>query len=235
VSRFALGLLAGTFFGNDPFTKILLHMDGANGGTTFADANVGGSAHTWTAHTATTNTGTAEFGTASLNCGAAAGSIDTPDHADFTLGSSDWTCDFWFNTQGGAGTTRRACGQADVGGGIANTSILCGLNGSDQAQMLVCQGGTAIIVSSTTTFVAAGWHHLAAVRIGNVLLLFIDGVQEGTAAFTGAVNDSTGSFAIGAGGLFPTTRWNGFIDEFRLSVGVARWTANFSPPTGPYF
>jgi hypothetical protein len=87
--------------GNDSFTKILLHMDGANGGTTFTDANVGGSAHTWTANSATTSTGTLKFGTASENCGAGVGWIDTPDSADFTLGSGDFTIDFWFNRQGG--------------------------------------------------------------------------------------------------------------------------------------
>src|SRR5262249_41203526 len=35
--------------GNDAFTKILLHFDGADASTAFVDSNLGGSPHTWTA------------------------------------------------------------------------------------------------------------------------------------------------------------------------------------------
>jgi hypothetical protein len=41
--------------------------------------------------------------------------------------------------------------------------------------------------------------------------------------------------AVGRGGALNTLQWNGFIDEFRLSVGTARWTAGFTPPTANYF
>jgi hypothetical protein len=84
--------------GNDAFTKILLHMDGTNGSTTFTDTNAGGSAHTWTAN------GNAQISTAQSKFGGASGLFDgtgdyitTPDHADYTLGSGDFTIDLWFN------------------------------------------------------------------------------------------------------------------------------------------
>jgi hypothetical protein len=28
--------------------------------------------------------------------------------------------------------------------------------------------------------------------------------------------------------------FNGWLDEFRISKGIARWTSNFTPPTAPY-
>ena len=28
--------------------------------------------------------------------------------------------------------------------------------------------------------------------------------------------------------------FNGWLDEFRVSKGIARWTANFTPPAAPY-
>src|SRR6266481_9069426 len=99
--------------GNDKFTKILLHMDGSNGATTFTDSNAGGSAHTWTATNATTSTTQTRFGPTSLSTGAAAGNITTPDSADFTAGSGDFTAECWFCVSGGNGTFRFLFGQSD--------------------------------------------------------------------------------------------------------------------------
>ena len=94
---------------------------------------------------------------------------------------------------------------------------------------------TATTVTSSSTFTATGWHHVAFVRTGNILRLFIDGTQEGgDVAFSGTVNDSTNAFGVACLGELTTLTWNGSLDEFRLSVGVARWTANFTPPTSPY-
>lgn len=220
----------GSGVGNDSFTKILLHMEGTNAGTTFTDTNAGGSAHTWTAHTATTDTGTVKFGQSSLSCGST-GWIDTPDSADYTLGSGDFTADFWFNVSGGGGAVRRAFGQENAAQSIQ--SVAGGLLAGNQ-MFFQPNNGSNVTVSGTTTFTTTGWHHYAGVRTGNILRMFIDGVQEGgDVAFTGTVTDSADTFSVGRAGA-ATANWNGFIDEFRLSVGIARWTANFTPPTSQY-
>jgi hypothetical protein len=234
VSHMALAGGSGIHDGNDAFTKILLHMDGANAGTTFTDSNLGGSAHTWTPTSVTTSTAQFKFGTASLT-DAAGGSLKAPDSADFTLGSGDFTIDGWFYVSGGAGTTRALCGQTDAAASIASTSVIVTLLTTNLLRLNVGQAGVLTQVNSTTTFTTTGWHHFAAVRTGNVLKLFIDGVQEGgNVAFTGSVNDSAASFAVGGEGDFSGVFWNGFVEEFRLSVGIARWTANFTPPTAAY-
>jgi hypothetical protein len=31
-----------------------------------------------------------------------------------------------------------------------------------------------------------------------------------------------------------TYAFNGWLDEFRISKGIARWTGNFAPPTSAY-
>ena len=229
MTRFGHGFLSG-LTGNDAFTKILLHMDGSNGGTSFIDSNAGGSAHTWTATSVTTSATQVKFGSASLS-DAAAGSIRTPDHVDFTLGSGDFTIDTWFWVAGGAGANRFFCGQCDAS--ASDASIQCGINLSNQMFIFI-QGGVFQVVG-TTTFTTPGWHHYAVVRTGNILKMFIDGVQEGgNVSITVAVHDSASSFAVGGEGNFNGVFWNGFIDEFRLSVGIARWTANFTPPVAPY-
>jgi hypothetical protein len=220
--------------GNDAYTKILLHMDGSDAGTTFTDSNVGGSAHTWTAAAnAQLDTAAQKFGTASGLFDGTGDWLTTADHADFTLGSGDWTIDCWFNRSGGDGTFRWLGGQ---GGGVAaDRSAMIFLSNTNLLVGAACVGGSTFTVASTTTFTATGWHHAAFVRTGNILRLFVDGVQEGgDTAITGTVNDSTTVYGVGVEGSVGGVSWFGWIDEFRLSVGVARWTANFTPPTVAY-
>jgi hypothetical protein len=72
------------------------------------------------------------------------------------------------------------------------------------------------------------------VRNGNTLYLFLDGVSQGTRDVTGVtVNNSFQKMVIGRMGGYPQYT-NGWIDEFRFSKGIARWTSNFTPPVSEY-
>lgn len=222
--------------GNDSFTKILLHMQGTNGGTSFPDSNVGGSAHTWTAAgNAVTSTAVVKFGSSS---GVFDGTLDfltTSDSADFTLGSGDWTIDTWFNWAAGTGTSRFICGQSNVDGAATTRVAELLLSSSNTIVGIVFVGGTSTQVNGTSTFTTTGWHHAAFVRTGNTLKLFVDGVQEGgDVSMSGTINDSANAYGVGCLGEYTLNCFYGYISEFRLSVGTARWTANFTPPTIPY-
>lgn len=222
--------------GNDTFTKVLLHFDGTNGSTTITDSNAGGSAHTWTANgSATISTAQAKFSQSLTNPGASS-YVDTPDSANFTLGSGDFTVDCWFYVSGGNGTNRYISGQVDSTGASANQSYGMALTTGNALYGEIYSTSTVKACTGTTAITTAGWHHAALVRTGNTLKLFLDGTQEGgdTALGSFTVNDSANKLAIGRLGEFNGLYWNGFVDEYRLSVGVARWTANFTPPTGPY-
>ena len=222
--------------GNDQYTKVLLHFSGADASTTFTDSNEGGAAKTWTAAgNAQIDTGIVKtgFGQAGLFDGTGDW-ITTPDHADFTLGSSEFTADLLFNSAD-AGATRSLFGQNDSTG-AAGFSICALKLSTNMVRFIVSSDGTTqTTVTSTTTYAVAGWHHAALVRTGDILRAFFDGVQEGgDVAFASAVNDSANDFRVGALGELTSSTWIGSIDEFRLSVGVARWTANFTPPAVPY-
>lgn len=78
------------------------------------------------------------------------------------------------------------------------------------------------------------WYHVAVVKSGSSCYLFIDGVSQTLVAFTGWTNTSFAStLRVGYNqdtGLY----LNGWLSEVRISKGIARWTANFTPPTVPY-
>ena len=227
--------------GNDSFTKVLLHFDGTNAATEMLDCaasgrTTAGSIRTWTANgNAQIATAAKEFGVSALLLDGTGDYIDTADSADFTAGSGDFTVDFWFNVQGGSGTVRYAFGQSDNAGTATTNSLYAFLNTSNQFAARAVTGSSATTVTGTTAFSATGWHHFAFVRTGNTLKLFLDGTQEGgDTAFTTTVNDSANKLSIGRLGELAGNEWNGYIDEFRLSIGTARWTANFTPLTRAY-
>ena len=105
------------------FTKSLLHFDGADASTTFTDE----SGKTFTARgNAQLDTAQQKFGTASGLFDGTGDYIDTPDHADWFLGTGDFTIDFWvrfsdvavdqgFCAQWASDTSMwRLCGQVGV-------------------------------------------------------------------------------------------------------------------------
>jgi hypothetical protein len=61
--------------------------------------------------------------------------------------------------------------------------------------------------------------------------LFVDGVQVSTktASGTPSLYNSTASPRIG--GWFASGWLDGYLDDFRITKGAARYTAAFTPPT----
>ena len=223
--------------GNDSYTKVLLHMDGVDASTTFTDSNVGGSAHAWTA------AGDAQIDTADFEFGGASGLFDgtgdfisTPDSADFTLGSSDFTIDCWFKCTAAGGVARAISGQGDDAFTLGTAAFIFRRETSNVMAFYVRAISGSPLLTGTTQFtnvLNTGWHHTAVVRNGSTWKLYIDGVSESSATDSTAVTDSANNLYVGqrSASFDP---WIGWIDEFRLSVGIARWTSNFTPPTNPY-
>lgn len=99
-------------------------------------------------------------------------------------------------------------------------------------------GGGRIYVNGNAQIsspIATGqWSHLALVRNGNNLYFYINGTQAGTTPYSASLGLTTGNFTIGARtGNLSQTCLNGYIEDFRLTKGYARYTANFTPPTAP--
>jgi hypothetical protein len=223
--------------GNDSYTKILLHMDGANGGTTFADIAAGAAnSHIWTPTNGVTATGNPKFGSAALQC--SAGYVRSVNDSDFTLGSADWTIDFWVNNNGITGS-QSLCGQLNYAGGINSGPLYSVKDSSGRVFFGVSNGSAFTVVGgagSPPTIQDSQWHHVAFVRGGGTLRLFLDGSQIASDGFSGLVQASSGApFGVGINGDYAGASLASMLfDEFRLSIGIARWTSNFTPPDAPY-
>jgi len=227
------GSAAGGSGGIDSYVKAMLHFNGANGSTTFTDET----GRTWTARPAVLDANDKKFGTAAGFFQASSGYyIDTPDSADFDVGSGDFTVDFWAR-RSSANAPHFMCGQCATGGSTSTMSISMLFDSDNKPYTYIGSGGSVLSTSAGTTTVTADsiFHHTAFVRYGNIGTMYLDGVAQGVIGLTGVtVNNSSYKFAIGRRGEDNSYYFNGWIDEFRFSKGIARWTADFTPPTMEY-
>lgn len=79
------------------------------------------------------------------------------------------------------------------------------------------------------------WYHIAVCNAAGILKLFVDGVSYGTSNTTVV---PTGALGVALGwqlyGGVAADYLNGYIDDLRITKGVARYTANFTPPSQPF-
>jgi len=218
--------------GIDGYTKLCLHLN-----SDFADSS--GSAHTVTAN------GDAQIDTAIKKLGAGAGEFDgtgdfliSVDSPDWDFGTGDFTIDFCLYRNGsqsdftgiisasGTGTAGWELGFGYAGASSTNKITLwSNATGSWVANL----AGNAVIPDQTFT-------HIALIRYGNTLKLYIDGSEDQSIDCTGYTFDSSG-IGLVIGKLRNGTAsycLNGHLDEIRISKGIARWTSNFTPPTQEY-
>jgi hypothetical protein len=78
------------------------------------------------------------------------------------------------------------------------------------------------------------WQHIALTRSGSTVRYFIDGTERLTATISGTVNSSSEAARIGRNRHSNSQDYDGYIDDLRITKGVARYTANFTPPTEPF-
>jgi hypothetical protein len=220
--------------GIDANTVYLLHMDGSDTSTTFTDSS--GTSKTATA------AGNAQIDTAQSVFGGASGLFDgngdyltTPDSDDFYFGTGDFTIDFRTRiaTRPSNGTAQYFCSQVQDANNWWGVSIYNNAGTYQIGTSATVGSSVKVTAYKNVTFNANTWYHIAVVRSGTSFMIFQDGTQAGTTTTDAdAYPQLTGTFDIArwSGGSYI----NGWIDEFRVSKGIARWTTNFTPPTEAY-
>ena len=221
---------------DDGFTVALLHMNGPDASTVFIDE----AGKTFTAN------GNAQIDTAQSKLGDASGLFDgtgdtlsSADSVDWQLdggsNSNKWTTDFWARFNGDPGTGIQGFVQQRESASEFWSLFL----NNNNLQIVIRTGGVAVVsIQNAWNPATATWYHVACVKNGTSgYMMFIDGTQIGT---TQTDTDTMPNFA---GGLLVADHFdsagahnyfNGWMDELRISKGIARWTANFTPPTFEY-
>jgi hypothetical protein len=225
-------------------TSLLLKMSGRQGATTVTDQSATPKTMTM-AGGANLDTATKKYGSGSTEfTRTGTERISTPDSADFTLGSGDWTIEAYvrFTTiVPAAGNYPTIAGQRNS----ANVDHAWTLeyNGdTSELEMVATTDGTVATLqrfASSWSPSINTWYHVAIARSGSSVRLFVDGSQIGTTkTFSGTIWDSSALLSVGnvqETGSFATAAvsWGGFIDEVRITKGVGRYTGTFTPAELP--
>ncbi len=144
--------------------------------------------------------------------------LSSPASPQFAFGTGDYTIEAWvYRTDSGV---QRAI--VDLRGGGSNVNILFYMNSSNQ---LVAFNSTTTWITSTSTIPSNQWTHVAITRSGTSVRLFINGVIVGTATNSDN-NVSVGAVFVGRQNGSTTNDWLGYIDDVRITRGVARYTSN---------
>lgn len=225
-------------FTSDSFTSLLLHADGINGSTAFIDSssnlialNVIGNASLSTAQS--------KFGTSSIYFDGSGDYLTATGSLPFNFGTGDFTVEMWVYPLSYGGTT----GGATLFGTTFGAQTGYSLNlGEDISNFRIISNASGAWANDLTAGTGNGpalntWTHIAWVRKGASMLLFKDGnlVAAGN-AYSAYNYGNPNNFAV-IGRFFDgtTTRdFNGYIDELRVSKGIARYNTNFTPPTAPF-
>ena len=149
--------------------------------------------------------------------------VSTPTNEELGFATGSFTIECWIKPNS------VATGQKYIWdlGDNSNTMQLT-LNGS----VLNYTSHNGATITGTTNLVAGTWYHVAVVRGGTTIKLFLDGVQESTDLTDSSNFGTTKPMKIGSddagANCFP-----GYIDELRISNNN-RYTTTFTPRNGTF-
>ncbi|WP_454752062.1 DUF2341 domain-containing protein [Cupriavidus necator] len=211
---------------------LLLHCDGANAATTAPDVSRTASVSVCKG-TAALSTAQKKFGSASLKTGSANGNYlvvgTTPA---FNFGSGDFTVEVhvWPVSQGADGGA--IVGRWDASGAGTDWLVQRGANG----EVNVFANGAQVVTGASGDLPTGAFAHVALTRAGTTMQVWVEGVAKGSGSLSGAINCTLGTqLVLGQSNLAAGATWlEAYYDEVRITKGVARYTAAFTPPTVPF-
>ena len=175
------------------------------------------------------STSVKKYGTGSVFFDGTGDWLKSPNNQAMISGSANFTIECWINLSNLSSTKGLVFG-ADTNtlGFRVGQSYLGNVNG-----LGICRNNTSDLEYCAFTFVTNTWYHVAVVRSGTTIYFFVNGRQQTTVGSGGG----SYSFATPTSGYYvgcnnaTTEPFAGYIDDVRITRGVARYTANFTPPT----
>ena len=214
--------------------SLLLHCNGSDGSTAFTDSS--SNAHSITA------SGDAQIDTAQSKFGGASGLFDgagdwltCPSHSSLNLQTGDFTLECWIRPSA-LSSYHTIASHLHSDGYSPWVLYLDAWNKSPKLVFSFSTTSSNWRIETAEGALATGtWYHVAATRSGNDFRLFLDGDLIGTQTRSITLRSTAAPVRIGVNNPvdFPNL-FAGWIDDFRITKGVARYTAAFDAPTAEF-
>jgi len=190
-----------------------------------------------TVGSAQVSTSIVKYGSGSMSFDGSGDYLFIPSTTTARFGSANWTIEFWFRTT--LPTTRQIMvGWNAVVGAFAACNINFLANGKIGLQ--ISETGSAWKYDDNSTGVGTAlsantWYHLAVTRNEQIVTVYVNGSAFGTYVLTAATTSLMGTTAdtrnvVGISPDLTNQPFNGYIDDLRVTNGVARYYQNFIPP-----
>lgn len=220
--------------GGDPSwsgVSLLIGADGVDGSTTILDESIVAATLTSTGG-AQIDTAKSKFGGSSVLFNSSGRYLSAPVHSGLDFGSGDFTIEFWGNWTTVPSNSLSNHVIAAIYGANAGWAVI--VNTAGVTFQYVLAPSTVSAKGGAFTPVADTWYHIAICRFSNTLKIYIDGVSVHNTSLTGTINAPTGSLCIGNTLTSTARTMGGHMDEIRITKGVGRYPAAFTPPTAAF-
>jgi hypothetical protein len=179
------------------------------------------------------DTSVKKYGTGSMKFDGTGDWLLMPTTAELQMGTGDFTWEAWvyirsLPTSGNFETLwcQRATsagfgGPAIVIDSSGNYLLFIGNAASNNWQISSHDSGHNVSLNT--------WQHIALVRNGSSINLYQDG-NAGTSTTISQAVGTSGATSIGAGAADGSQAIDGYIDDLRITKGIARYTTTFTPP-----
>lgn len=214
--------------------SLLLHCNGSDGSTAFTDSS--SNAHSITASgDAQIDTAQSKFGGASSLFDGTGDWLTCPSHSSLNLQTGDFTIECWIRPSA-LSSYHTITSHLHSDGYSPWVLYLDAWNKSPKLVFSFSTTSSNWRIETAEGALSTGtWYHVAATRSGNDFRLFLDGDLIGTQTRSITLRSTAAPVRIGVNNPvdFPNL-FAGWIDDFRITKGVARYTAAFDAPTAEF-
>jgi len=179
---------------------------------------------------ATITTAAQKFGASALALNGSS-ALSVPNNTAYSFGTGDFTVEFWLNSTVAWTSQSGSSGILSMKTNDSSSGWVIYRNTTNTNKVAIRITGTNDCYSSSMPTTGA-WDHWAVSRQGTTVRWFKNGVLDATCTNGGNITDNAPlyvGYAQTWGGYF-----KGYVDDVRITKGVARYTAGFTPPTAAF-